>query len=59
MNLIECVRSLAALAVLIGAGALGLAEGWLAGLVFLIVAGLFLGLVTSLADMLLTRRRAD
>lgn len=59
MNLIECLRSLAALAVLAGALWLGLTEGLASGLAFLLAAGLFLGLVTGLADMLLApfRRR--
>jgi len=56
-------RSLAALAVLVGAVAVGVAEGFMAGLVFLLVVGLFLGFVTNLTDMLLApfnrRNRSD
>lgn len=58
-TLVEIFRSLVALAVLVGAVAVGVADGWLAGAVFLFAVGLFIGLVTNLTDMLLapfTRR---
>lgn len=56
---VELFRSLVAAASLAGAVTIGMADGWLAGLVFLLIVGLFIGMVTNLTDMLLapfTRR---
>lgn len=56
---VELFRSLVALASLAGAVAIGMVDGWLAGLVFLLIVGLFISMVANLTDMLLapfTRR---